>query len=516
MRAEQARSRGCAVFGASRVRMLNERARGGRAGTGVLPDLPRALMGLRQQTQGLMWRGSPGRRLLLIAIVLTLPLEVSKLLFPIHQFEVSRVLMMIAVAWVAIRVASGARPVPRYMALAVSANLLVIVGSFLLTRWPDGLLIALAALGYSAFMVFVADVVDDLRDVLLVGVALVVSGVYTSLIAVAQALGGFYLWREGRLDVLGRANATFGDPNVFARVLVICAVAALAILAAAGVKRRRSAVQVLCALLVIGAGISATQSRTGWALLGAALAASSVLALRQRIVGAGVGAAVLGFALWTGVGATGLTGAGTVVGQVVDVFEGSGPSGDASYNPPRDVPGRALVRALPLDGIRVYLVEAGIAMWQDHPTFGVGTGGFRNMMAGPYRDFIPRERLADVAPELPHTSLIQVAAENGWVGLGALVFLGAAIARAAARGLRDRDARVRTAVLAAAVGIAVIVVASQMAGRLFNEPYLWLVLGLLIALTRSQQIRFGRERLEPASALQDPPPPGTQAGPATA
>lgn len=429
---------------------------------------------------------APPRALLLAAIVLVLPLEVSKVLFPIQQIEISRLLMVVAIGWELCRLLHGARPLPGFLTLAVGLNVVVIVASFLVTRWSDGVLEVLAVLFYAAFLVFVADAISDARDMLLVAAALIASGVYTSIIALVQWATGFYLWREGSLDVLGRANATFGDPNVFARVLDICIVVGLALLATGGRRGRLATFLTFAALSIIAAGLVQTESRAGWALLAVVLVACLPLAVRSRHVMAGVAVVVLSFAVVTAITPNGVGRAGSVFNNLtgaIDRANHGGLAGDATYRPPRRVPGSEVIRVLPLDGVRVYLLEAGIAMWQDHPIFGVGTGGFGPMMLGPYHGFIPAERLSSDVTVLPHTALGQVTAENGYLGLLALVALILTLWTVAARGVRGAG-RYRIPAYALGVAILSIFLASQMEGRLFTEPYLWAAIGMLAATTR--------------------------------
>lgn len=425
-----------------------------------------------------------GRTVLLAAVVLLLPLEVSKVLFPIQQVEFARILMAVGITWALLRVARGARPVPFGLGIAVALTVVVTVGSFLLTRWADGVLEAVAVPVYAAFMVFVADALEDDRSLVLVAVALVASGACTSLIAIGQVVLGFYLWREGQLDVLGRANATFGDPNVFARVLVICLIAGLGLLASHAADGRRIRAGLLAVLALMTAGLVETQSRTGWAVFALMVLAWLVVALRIARVRAGLVVIIVAFAVASVLNPNGLARPAVVVEDILGSVADPDPAGDATYAPPRDVPGYQVIRALPLDGVRLYLIEAGIAMWQDHPWFGVGTGGFLPMMTGPYRAFIPPERFETGAPGLPHTSLGQVTAEHGYAGLAALVVLAAAVAAAGAGSLRSGDRDRRVAAFSTLSAIVVVFLASQFAGRLHTEPYLWLALGVLAALAR--------------------------------
>lgn len=436
----------------------------------------------------------PSRTIWLVAIVLLIPLEVSKTLFSVSQVEFSRILMAGAIVWEIRRVANGARPVPRVLAWAVAGVAVVVVASEAWTRWSEGTLFVAALLVYLGFFVFVADAVIDARGLAMVGASVVASGAAISVVAIVQRVGHFYIWREGMLDVLGRANATFSDPNILARFLDISLAVLLGLVFIRPWTDRRIDFGLWVCTALIAAGLVQTQSRTGWLLLAFVLALWILVSLRRPRVLAAIATVVLAFLFATSLNSIAANRAGSVVDNVGrTLVNGGGSPGDqtppidTTYDPPRIVPGQALIRALPLDSVRVYLLEAGIAMSQDHPLFGVGTGGYQPEILGEYQGFIPADRLMSPVT-LPHTSLVQVAAENGLVGLTALLALAVAILLVVVRGLRDSNGGVRVAAYSIGIVVAVIALGSQMEGRLLNEPYLWLALGCLAALERHRHL----------------------------
>jgi O-antigen ligase len=148
---------------------------------------------------------------------------------------------------------------------------------------------------------------------------------------------------------------------------------------------------------------------------------------------------------------------------------------------PTSTPLDPLLNALPLDIIRRYLARAGIAMFIDHPLSGVGLGGFQPQLLGPYFYYIdPEYRPAPIT--LAHTDVIRIAAEEGLVGLAALVVFLAGIATTLRRALGGADGFQRIAVSATGLGLLVVFLAAQTEGRFFNDPYLWLLVGALGAL----------------------------------
>lgn len=131
-------------------------------------------------------------------------------------------------------------------------------------------------------------------------------------------------------------------------------------------------------------------------------------------------------------------------------------------------------------GARTALVNAGFHMFLDHPLIGVGLSGFPVNLLGPYARY-----QSYYGPELTlsHTSLVTTAAELGAVGLLWFVVLGRHVVRAARRARRHRVSR--TLASGAVLGILAIFLQSQSEGRFWEEPLLWALFGLLLALARN-------------------------------
>lgn len=429
---------------------------------------------------------------LLVAIILTIPLEVTKTFFPIQQIEVSRLLMGVAIAWLICGRRWSNLRLPRPLTITVGAVLTVLATSFMLTRWPDGALIVLAPVYYSGFAVFVASTVRDRYGLIVTGSALVVSGALVAGIAITQELGDFYLWREGVLDVLGRANATFGDPNITARFLILSLVTLLAASALPRRRDRRLDLAVGSTVALMAAGLVLTQSRLGWIVLIVVLPLLAIAIRPRRIVIANLAVFAATFFLVAAINGTAASRAGEVAAGVSYSLGGQGSiSGrgnltgvdDQPYYPPREVAGHQIFRQLPIDGVRYYLLEAGVAMWEDHPIVGVGTGGFRQELLGPYRAFIPLDRLA--APTaLPHTFVAQIMAENGVVGLAAVVAMLTALIWTLLQPFRSPTALLRNGAVVVGLSLLTIFLSSQAEGRFLGEPYLWLAVGVAAALHR--------------------------------
>ena len=430
---------------------------------------------------------------LLVLIILTLPLQVSKTLFPIQQIEFSRLLMGVAFVWMLIFGRSRGWPLPRGLTLSIGLILALLFASFVLTRWPNGVLLVLAPLYYTAFAVFVAMAVRDRVAVTMVAVAMIAAGVYVSLLAVALDIADVYLWRDGVFGTLGRTNATFWDPNIAARFLNITLIVLFAVVTVTRLPDRRMGLGIAACVMLFAVAMVLTQSRFGWitAIVMLPLAIAAFRPRRWVIVFSGLFLAT--FIAVAAVNGTAASRAGELAAGVSyslggdDSIESRGNligADNVTYIPPREVLGHALFERLPIDGIRYYLLEAGIAMWEDHPIVGIGVGGFSPHLLGEYRDFIPRDRHS--APvTLPHTFLSQFAAEQGVVGLAVLaIFLAVLIKVVVQATRRAGSVLLRSAAVAVGLSIVIIFLSSQIAGGFLVEPYLWLAIGMLAAIHR--------------------------------
>ncbi len=428
---------------------------------------------------------------LLVLIILTLPLQVSKTLFPIQQVEFSRLLMGVAIVWMLIFGRSRGWPLPRAMTLSIGLILALLVASLVLTRWENGVLLVLAPLYYTAFAVFVAIAVRDRVAVAMIAVAMIAAGVYVAILAVALGIADVYLWRDGVFGILGRTNATFWDPNIAARFLNITLIVLLAVVTITRLPDRRMGLAIAACVVLFAASMVLTQSRFGW-ITAIVMLPLAIAAFRpRRWVIAFSGLFLATFIAVAAVNGTAASRAGELAAGVSyslggdDSIESRGNligAENVTYIPPREVLGHALFERLPIDGIRYYLLEAGIAMWEDHPVVGIGVGGFSPYLLGEYRDFIPRDRLS--APvTLPHTFLSQFAAEHGVVGLAVLaIFLAVLINFVVQATRRAGSVMLRSAAVAVGLSIVIIFLSSQVAGGFLVEPYLWLAIGMLAAI----------------------------------
>ncbi len=417
--------------------------------------------------------------LVLAFIVLTIPLEVSKQLFPVQWLELARLGMIVGLAFLARRAAARRLlPVAAGLALAVAIVIAVDVGSTLWTRWPNGVKSTAALVVYAFVALYVGQTVRDRVRLGWLAILLVASGAYVALIVVAQAVFDFYLWNGTLLSVLGRRNATFADPNITSRFLTLALLALLGLLALARPGDRRVRPLLLGIPFLFGIAQALTQSRAGW-LVAALTCIAWLLLVRPRLVSAlATASLVAGFAVVVVVNPSVLDRAGDVAFDIGSTGGGHLP-GDTV--PVRPLPIDPILDRVALDDIRRYLDRAGVAMFLDHPLVGVGKGGFQPELLGPYYGYIPERRQANPV-SLPHTELVRIAAETGILGLAAFSALLVAVLIALGRAVRRTAAWARTAAVALGLGLLAILISSQFEGRLYDEPYLWLLLGLLAGL----------------------------------
>lgn len=413
-------------------------------------------------------------------VIATLPLEVSKVFIPLLRAEspwggydvslldASRLITLVAIAtWLLQGLARRRLSVPRNSLVALAFLLLALgVSSLVWTPDPARGAVENLRLGFNvtAFLA-VSHFVRDRRRLETALAALVASGAVVAVIALVQATTGLGLWVTQLAGTAARrANATFFDPNSLAMFLNVVLALSLTSVRAVARPWARRALYAAAALSL--AGVVVSFSRAGWivALLVLALYAG-LRALRQP-------RASLALLLVAG----GL--AGLALALVPAVGERLEQFGEPA--------------AL---GVRPYLIEAGLLMFADHPLVGLGLGAYRYAATHDYAFANPYVWYVSAS----HTALVTTAAELGLAGLA----LTAALCWSAARQLwhlmwrapRARDRAYATGLL---LGLVALLVAGQSIGVFFEDPYLWILLALLVALRRQVRAEEGRRaRLSP-------------------
>lgn len=277
-----------------------------------------------------------------------------------------------------------------------------------------------------------------------------------------------FLWRGYLAEgMIARVNATFVDPNIFARYLVLGIVANLLLQYMCQESRKRFLY--FGTLIGLLGALAITLSRSGVVTLVVVLVLLCLLIPRKGIVQP-IG--VLGV-----VGVVIVVLRPTVWDRLLTIRNGLGA----------------------LDAQRAYLIKVSLAMFHDHPIFGVGLGGFQKSFLTNYPSYktvIPYVQ----GVTLSHTTILTITAELGIVGLTALALVWLAIFRDLWKLRRSRQ--VETNVSSTGAGfngtdhnqvnyllgvgyflwIAAVFISSQSEARFFEDPMIWISMGMMVHL----------------------------------
>jgi putative inorganic carbon (HCO3(-)) transporter len=423
--------------------------------------------------------------LLVPLIVATTPLEISKLWIPFlraptdwYGYQVSlldagRLAILLAAAiWILRGLLGGRLTIPRSTLWLWSAMLVgLIVVSLAYTLDPiRGRNEALRHAFNLSLMVIVASLTTSEARLRLAVVAWVLVGIALSALAVWQQLTGIAFWNDKLVaGALWRANTTFADPNTFASFLNVGIAFCLGFVAARGERLGSWG----AGLVLLSGGLIATFSRSGWLAM-ALVAVVGGLAFARSWRAVGLLAAML------------VGGAGVVlaVPSIVDRL-----SNLTTYE---------------TVSVRPELISAGLTIFAENPLVGLGIGSFQLAVATEYRWAYPFWWYVTAS----HTSFVTTAAELGIVGLVAAAgVLATALIQAQALA-RDRalPARLRAHARGLILALLVLIAAGQTTGALFEEPYVWIVLGMVVALRRLAAPSAVATISNAALTLPDQPP----------
>lgn len=403
-------------------------------------------------------------KLLIPLLMLTLPLEFTRLFFPSQLIQVGRIVMAVMILTLMVGAFAGLKvrfpPISLWLpptALVVYAGMSSLIGDSL-----AGAKMVAAALAYLLVGLAIFNWTRDRGAQERLWFWFAVSCIGIAVIGIAQRATGGYIWNAPDAGQL-RINATFYDPNVLGRVLTIMIVVGVAL--APAIARRGTKAMLIAATVLAAAALPFTYSRQAWVFGGVVLVLAVITSRQRRDA---LILAVTSTAIFTAVTVlvpevkarinqlqNNLTGAPT------HMFES---------------PGLAWLNYLPLDSERHYLIAAGLQMFYDHPLFGLGFGRYPVAILGPYHSFI----LSGYKTTASHTSLVTILAELGLVGLALTVWWIYSYTRHTIAAVR-RDGTQRAYVLAPFMAVAVIFLESQLNGRLLDEPYLFVFLGLAAA-----------------------------------
>lgn len=309
---------------------------------------------------------------------------------------------------------------------------------------------------YVAFVFVAPSLIEDRRDLeRIAGMFLLVCALL-ALLAIAQRLTGVFNWRAILIQSDGysyRSNATFSDPNHLARYLGITMALAAGLILATG-PRRQTVYLAIPALAFGFAAIVATGSRSGWAMMVIVIGLMVLLAPIARYTKAKL-----------------VLSASGALALMITLLMIQGGENAARV--------RSLADPVTALGQRDFLIRAGWQMFLDHPWIGVGSGNYQHTLIVSYKYLLPW--WAEVT--LSHTSMVSLLAESGVIGVALFLFVCVRITAAMTRTYFRAKARYsRLMVGWLAAGLVGIFLQSQSEGRLFDEPYLWLLLAIFVAL----------------------------------
>lgn len=324
---------------------------------------------------------------------------------------------------------------------------------------------------YVAFVFAAPSMIEDRKDLERIVAAFLIAATLLSVVAIAQRVLGVFQWRAILIqsdDYSYRSNAFFADPNNLARFLAISMALSAGLIMVTG--PRRLTVYIAAPMMAICAvGIVTTASRSGW--LGMLLA-SFLVVLMAPIRG------------YTKLRLTAVAFGGLAFLLVLLFMQGGA-------NAERV---KSLTSGIQLIGQREFLIKGGWEMWKDNPLVGVGSGNYQHTLVISYLWTLPWW----AKTTLSHTSFISILAELGIVGIGMLTLFALRVivaCRSAYRLYDDRYSRLMAAWCAAA--LIEILFQSQSEGRLLEEPFLYLVFAILVAIELGAGTRGHNPVVEP-------------------
>ncbi len=273
-----------------------------------------------------------------------------------------------------------------------------------------------------------------------------------------EGFSGNLIWQADHLlkEHTLRVNATFVDPNIFARFIILGIVANFILQLYTRDKSTKLAYMACLAILL--AQLVLTSSRGGMLTLLAILIVALIFLPNRKAV------------LW-------VLGLGALCGAIVlfirpDIWERmlSLTQGFAVSNPQR-----------------LYLWQAALAIFKDNPILGTGLGSFQTVFLN---DYIALKNVPDGAT-LSHTTVLTIAAELGVVGLTVLAALWVVLLSKLFKFYSQNsgylsifnDYNNKYYVGAGyLLWILTVFISSQGEGRFFEDPILWLSCALLVIL----------------------------------
>lgn len=406
------------------------------------------------------------RRNMIAVIVFLIPFEISKIFIPFFQtietndgmfnsvFDLARLFMLYSfVLWFITDLKSF---IP-FIKHKISYILAIFIGCYFLSTLvisPDmakGLIETLRYVIYFLFFTMVVQFIKKPEDYVLILKILIVVAVILSLEGISEYVFDYRLW----IDKGRRASATFLDPNIFARFLdiILCSLLILRLKKIYIIKPQFMDI----AMLICSIALFLTVSRQGIFILFATIFFIAFF-LEKKIRN------------WIIVGLITLAVIATPI--FIKLME---------------------AREQGLDlydiGTRVGLLLGGILMFIGSPIYGVGAGGFQTVMIDKYLHFLP---WGINSATLSHTYIVTILAEQGIIGIVIFCIFLFLVFKQFKTNFQVKDNLFKGLSLITLASIIVIFIGAQAEGRFFEEPMLWLFLGLSVSLGRMRKSIYER------------------------
>ena len=309
---------------------------------------------------------------------------------------------------------------------------------------------------YVAFVWAAPTFIEDRRDLERIVFAFFAAAAVLSVVAIAQRALGVFQWRSilVQSDAYSyRSNAFFADPNNLARFLAITMALATGFILTTG-PRRMTALVAAPVLGISAIALVATASRSGW--LGMLLACFVMVLVapihrytKKRLTFGAFGGLALLLTL---------------------VFMQGGTDAERV---------KSLTSGIELLGQRSFLIRGGWEMWKDNPLIGVGSGNYQKTLVVSYLWTLPWW----AKTTLSHTAFISILAELGIVGVGMFVLLLFRTGVACVTSYFASTSRYSRLMIGwCGAALIEILFQSQSEGRLLEEPFLYVVLAILVSL----------------------------------
>lgn len=398
------------------------------------------------------------RRNMIAVIVFLIPFEISKTVIPFFQtvemgsgmfnsvFDLARLFMLYSFVLWFITDLNSFIPVIKHK---ISYILLMFIGYYCLSALvisPDtqkGLIETFRYVVYFIFFTMTVNFIKKPVDIELILKIMILIAVILSLEGICEYVFDYRLW----IDKGRRASATYLDPNIFARFLDIVL---LALIILRLKKRYIIKPQYMdISILICGITLLLTISRQGWVIFFICMFFAAFFfekKVRNTIIIAQIVFTALAI-------------------PVLVMLLNARQQGLELY----DI------------GTRAGLLLGGVLMFLSNPILGVGAGGFQAVMINKYLAFLP---WGINSATISHTYVMTVLAELGVVGFGLFCVFLWLVFRQFLKNYRFGDKDVKVYSLITFTSVLVIFIGAQAEGRFFEEPLLWLFLGLGMALER--------------------------------